>query len=133
MDDIQVLFGLRHDAVVGGDGKKDQVDAVGAGEHIFDEPLMPGNIDDAGLRAVRQVEMREPQIDGDTAFLFFLKPVRVLSGQRFDQAGFSMIDVAGGADDVGHTKFGSTFKVQGAPFAQFKVSRSSVGKRDIEP
>jgi hypothetical protein len=35
-----------------------------------------------------------------------------LSRQRFDQAGFPVIDVAGGADDVGHVKFSSKFKVQ---------------------
>src|ERR671923_520193 len=46
--------------------------------------------------------MSEAQIDGDAALLFFFKPVGVLPGERFDQAGFAMIDMSGGADDIGH-------------------------------
>ena len=102
VDDIQVLFGLGHDAVIGGDGEENQIDAVRAGEHVFDEALVARDVDDARLRAVGKIKVSKSQIDGDAALLFFLQPVRILSGQCFDQAGFPVIDMAGGADDVGH-------------------------------
>src|SRR5262245_22251590 len=102
VDDIQVLFGLGHDAVIGGNGKKNQIDAVGAGEHIFDEPLVPRDIDNPRLRAVGKIEVGKSQINRNAALLFFLEPVRILSGQRFDQADVPVMDVASGAYDVGH-------------------------------
>ena len=102
MDDVQMLFGLRHDAVVGGDGEQHEIDAVGAGEHVLDEALVAGHVDDARRSAVGQIEMGEAEIDGDAALFFFLEPVGVGAGERFDQAGFTVIDVAGGADDVRH-------------------------------
>jgi hypothetical protein len=99
-----MLFGLRHDAVVGGDGKQNEVDAVSAGEHIFDKSLMSGHVDDARGSAIRQVEVGETQVDGDAALFFFFEPVGVLAREGFDQAGLAVIDMAGGADDVGHAK-----------------------------
>ena len=78
MDDVKMFFGLGHDAVVGGHGEKDEIDAVGAGEHVFDEALVARHIDDARRSAVRQIEVGKSQIDRDAAFLLFLEPVGVL-------------------------------------------------------
>ena len=97
-----MFFGLGHDAVIGGDSEENQIDAVRAGEHVFDEALVARDIDDARLRAVGKIKVSKPQINGDAALLFFLQAVCVLSGQCFDQAGFAVINMAGGADDVGH-------------------------------
>ena len=102
MDDVQMLFGLRHDAVVGGDGEEHEIDAVGAGEHVLDKALVAGHVDDARRSAVGQIEMGETEIDGDAALFFFFEPVGVVAGERFDQAGFAVVDMAGGADDVRH-------------------------------
>jgi hypothetical protein len=54
------------------------------------------------LRAVGKVKVSKPQIDGDAALLFLLQAVCILARQCFDQAGFSVIDVASGTDDIGH-------------------------------
>ena len=97
-----MFYGLGHDAVVGGDGKEHEVDAVGAGEHVFNEAFVARDIHDTRPRTARKIKMGKPQINRDAALLFFLQPVRVLCGQRFDQAGLPVIDVAGGADDVRH-------------------------------
>jgi hypothetical protein len=102
MHDIQVLFGLGHDAVIGGNGKENEIDTVRTREHVFDEPFVSRDIDDSRLRAIGKVKMSKPQIDGDAALFFLLQAVCILSGQCFDQAGLPVIDVAGGADDVGH-------------------------------
>ena len=99
VNDVEMFFGLRHHAVVGGDGEEHQVDAVRAREHVADEALVARNVDDARARAVGQIEMGKAEIDRDAALLFFLEAVGVLAGQRLDQAGLAVVDMAGGADD----------------------------------
>src|SRR5262249_45420537 len=63
VDDIQVLFGLGHDAVIVGNGKKNQIDSVRAGEQVFDELLVAGYFDDARLRAVGKIKVGKSQIN----------------------------------------------------------------------
>jgi hypothetical protein len=43
---VEMLFRLRHDAVVGGYREQHQIDAVRAGEHVADESVVPGNVND---------------------------------------------------------------------------------------
>ena len=99
MQDVEMLLGLRHHAVVGRDGEQHQVDAVGAGEHVADEALVAGDVDDAGASAVGQREVGEAEIDRNPALLFFLEAVGVLAGERLDERSLAVIDMAGGADD----------------------------------
>ncbi len=47
----EVFPRLGHDAFVGGHGQEGEVDAPGAGQHILDEALVPGDINDAHLSA----------------------------------------------------------------------------------
>jgi hypothetical protein len=94
-----MLLGLRHHAVVGRDGEEHEVDTVGAGEHVADEALVAGDVDDAGAGAVGEGEVGEAEIDRDAAFFFFLEAIGVLAGEGSDERGFAVIDVAGGADD----------------------------------
>ena len=54
-EDFEVLARLRHDRIVGGDDEHGQVDAGGAGEHVLDEALVAGHVDDAEAER-RQVE-----------------------------------------------------------------------------
>ena len=61
-----MLFGLRHNAVVGGDGKQHEIDAVRAGEHILDKALVAGHVDDARRSTVRQIEMGETAVGRKT-------------------------------------------------------------------
>ena len=99
MQDVEMLLGLRHHAVVGRDGEQHEVDAVRAGEHVADEALVAGDVDDAGAGAVGQREVGEAEIDRNPALLFLLEAVGVLPGERLDQRGLAVIDVTGGADD----------------------------------
>ena len=50
--------------------------------------------------AVGQVQRSESQFDGDAALLFFLEAIRVDAADRLDEAGFTVIDVSGGAEDA---------------------------------
>ena len=51
LDDGEVLARLRHDAVVGRDDQQHEVDAADAGEHVADEALVAGHVDDADAAA----------------------------------------------------------------------------------
>ena len=99
MQDVEMLLGLRHHAVVGRHGEQHEIDAVGAGEHVADEALVAGDVDDAGAGAVGQCEVGEAEIDRNPALLFLLEAVGVLPGERLDQRGLAVIDMSGGADD----------------------------------
>src|SRR5581483_562443 len=102
MENVQMLLGLRHHPVVRGDREEDEVHPVRAGEHVPDEPLVPGHVDDPGALAVGSVEEGEAEIDRDAALLLLLQTVRVLPGERTDQGGLPVVDVPGGPDDHGH-------------------------------
>ena len=47
VEDAEVLARLRHHAVVGGDHQQREVDAGRAGEHVLDEALVAGHVDEA--------------------------------------------------------------------------------------
>ena len=94
-----MLLGLRHHAVVGCDGEQHEIDAVRAGEHVADEALVAGDVDDTGAGAVGQREVGEAEVDRNPALLFFFEAVGVLAGERLDERGLAVIDMAGGADD----------------------------------
>ncbi len=97
--DIEVLAGLRLDGFVGRDDEQHQVDAAHAGQHVLDEALVAGHVHEAQPQVGRQLQVGEAQVDGDAAALLFLQAVGVDAGQRLDQRGLAVIDVAGGADD----------------------------------
>ena len=56
-----MLAGLRHDPFVGGDDEQGEVDAAGAGEHVVDEALVAGDVDEADDGAVRRRHEAKPR------------------------------------------------------------------------
>src|SRR5215472_10793989 len=101
-----MLLALRHDAIVGGHGKKDQIDSMSTGEHVANEPLVTGNVDHPRPGAVGQCEKGEPEIDGNSALLLFLETIGLLAGECANQGRLAMVDMTGGANDrVGHGRW----------------------------
>ena len=92
-----MFAGLRHDAVVGRDDEQGEVDAGRPGEHVLDEPLVPRHVHDAQRRRVAEVEVGEPDVDGDAAGLLFGQAVAVDAGEGLDERRLAVVDVAGGA------------------------------------
>src|SRR5207244_1970717 len=83
---LPVLAGLRLDRLAGADHEQGQVDAGGPGEHVLDEALVPGHVNDA--QAVgRKVEDGEADVDGDAALLLLGEAVAVDAGEGLDQGG----------------------------------------------
>ena len=97
MHDLHVLARLRHDALVGRDHHGDDVDAGRARDHVLDELLVPRHVDDADVLAVREVEVREAEVDRHPALLLLVQAVGVDAGERLDQRRLAVVDVPGGA------------------------------------
>ena len=94
-----MLYGLRHNTLVGRDHHQNQIQLADAGEHIANEFFVPGDIDDIRVRILVEHHMREAEVNGDTAALFLRKAVGVNAGKRLNQAGFSVVYVTGSADN----------------------------------
>ena len=93
-----MLLRLRHDAFVRGDDEQRDVDPGRAGEHVLDECLMAGNVDDARLDAAGQCERSKTEIDGDAAALLFFPPIGINPGERLHQRGLAVVDMSRGTD-----------------------------------
>ncbi len=101
-DDLKVLAGLRHHALVGRHHQERPIDAGRAGNHGVDQPLMPGDVHEVQLEVIL-AQLGEAEVDGDPPFPFLREPVTVGAGECLDQGGLAVIDVTGGAeDDVTH-------------------------------
>ena len=59
-----MFAGLGHDAFVGGHHQQGHVDAADTGEHVADEALVAGNVDDADFLAGGEGEPGEAQVYG---------------------------------------------------------------------
>ena len=89
--DLKMLPGLRHDALVGGNDKGNQINTGNAGHHVFDKPLMAGHVDNAQPMAALQIKIGKTEFNGDPPLFFLLEPVGVDAGQGPDKAGFAVI------------------------------------------
>ena len=106
--DGEVLASLWHHAVVGCNDQQRVVDAGGAHQHGRHEALVAGHVDEAeGARGGGRVatgriavdrRKRIAELDGDAARLLLGQVGGVHAGERADQRGLAMVDVAGGAD-----------------------------------
>jgi hypothetical protein len=95
-DDLQMLAGLRHRAIVGGDDEQCEINTGGASQHVVNQLFVTWHVDETELFGVGVAE-----VDGDAARLLFLQAVAIDPGQGFDQRRLAVVDVAGGADDHG--------------------------------
>ena len=110
--DVEVLARLRFDGLVAGDDQHDQIDAAHARQHVLHKALVAGNVDESDAQILAQIQMSEPQIDGDAAALLFLPAVGVGAGERQNQRRLSVVNVAGRSnDDVAH-KIGDKWQWQ---------------------
>src|SRR5207302_10958805 len=111
-----------------------EVDATDPGEHVLHEALVAGDVHDLDREPAGLLEEREAEVDRDATRLLLRQAVGVDAGQRLDQRGLAVVDVAGRPDhDVaGHgfasrrTSRGWGPAVRGEPMIK---SRGSRGRR----
>ncbi len=102
VEQLEVLAGLGSRPVVGGDHQQRRVDLARPDEHVADQPVVPGNIDEVELGPVFQDQVRVPDVDRHPAGSLLGQPIGVDPGQRPEQARLAVIDVTGGPDDDRH-------------------------------
>ena len=104
-----MFAGLRLDGFIGSDDEQYEIDATDSGEHVANEALVAGDIDEAEAKGVAgrlgQVEVGKADVDGDAAALLFFQAIGVDAGKGFDQRGLTVVDVASCADDDGLHRF----------------------------
>ena len=102
--DLEVLAGLWPDALVGSDDEEQEPHSPEAGQGIVQEALVARYVDEGELDGPGRVlagggEVREAEIERDAASFLFLETVAVDTGERPDERGLAVIDMAGGADE----------------------------------
>ena len=91
-----MLVRLRARALSGVDHEQEEVDPGCARDHVADEALVPGHVDQREPAAVGEVERRVAEVDRDPALALLGQPVGVLPGQRPDEPRLAVVDVARG-------------------------------------
>jgi hypothetical protein len=87
--------GLRHHTFVGRDDQHQEIEPARTGDHGSYKFFVTRYVDDGQTHSIAEFEGRESQFDGDPTRLFLWKTIEVASGQRANQRGLSVIDMAG--------------------------------------
>jgi hypothetical protein len=93
-----MLARLRHHRLVRRDHEEDGVDPAGAGEHVADESLVTGHVDERNPH-VLPLRVREAEIDRDAPPLLLRQPVGVDPRQRAHERGLPVVDMPRRADE----------------------------------
>ena len=89
----QMLQGLRHRPIIGGDHEQREVDPRRAGQHRVDQAVMAGHVDEADRRPTRGCGERVAEIDRDPAGFLFRQTVGIHPRQGKHQRGLTVVDV----------------------------------------
>ncbi len=100
LQDREMLERLRHNAFVDIHDEQQQLHAGSTGEHVVQEFLVARHVDDSGLDAVVEAQVREAEIERHAALAFLGPAVGVRSRQGLDQRRLPVIDVPRRPDDV---------------------------------
>jgi hypothetical protein len=72
-------------------------------EHVLDETLMAGDVDEAHGGCGVDCQVSKTKIDRDASLFFFFQTIGIDTRDRLDQCGFAMVNVSGSAyDNVRH-------------------------------
>ena len=94
----EMLVGLRHPALGGGDDEHHRGHRADPGEHVRDEPLVARHVDERELSPV-DLGPREAEVDGQAAALLLGEPVGPHAGKPVHERRLAVIDVTGGRYD----------------------------------
>ncbi len=121
-EDREVLVRLRPRALGGVDDEKEEVDPRCAGDHVADEALVSGHVDQREAAAVGEVERRIAEVDRDPALALLGQPVRVLPRQRPNEPRLAVVDMARGSYRQRHAR---TAAATSSASASVRVRQSS--------
>jgi hypothetical protein len=81
----QVLLGLRHPSLVGGNREKGDIYGVYPGQHVLDETFVAGNVYEPDLGPVVEGGPGKSEVDRQPAAFLLVPAVGVTAGQRLDE------------------------------------------------
>ena len=98
---------------------------------------MPGYVDNAQTVSAGQIQVSEPQFNGNAPFLFLLQSIRLDTGQGPDETGLAVIHMTGGAEDnfthagmsLSEVGVGASFLADGGTAAAVAMARPDHGFR----
>ena len=93
-----MLERLRPRTVIDGDDEQAGVDLSDADEHVADEPIVAGHVDEVE-RVPRRRDVGVPDVDRQAAPLLLGQAVGVDAGQRAQEGRLAVVDVTRGPDD----------------------------------
>jgi hypothetical protein len=93
-----VLQRLRHDRFIRCNDQEKEVDSANSSQHILDESLMTGYINEA-QSVTPDLHVSKAEVDGDPTTFLFLETIRVNPCQGSDQGGLAVVYMAGCTDD----------------------------------
>ena len=95
LEHSQVLLGLRHPTVVGGNDEKASVDRADAREHVLDVPGVSRYIDEDQRSARRKRCPRESDVNRQAAAFLLRQSIWIDACQATNERGLAMVDVPG--------------------------------------
>ncbi len=102
VEQLEVLERLRPRSVVGRDDEECGVDLARPDEHVSNELVVPRDVDEVELRAVRQIEVGVADVDRHPPPPLLGQTIGIDPRQRAEQRRLAVVDVARGPDDDGH-------------------------------
>src|SRR6478752_10549712 len=108
-----MLLGLRHPALGCSDDEHHCGHRADPGEHVRDEPLVAGHVDEREPPPV-DVGPREAEVDGQAPALLLGEPVRPHAGEAVHERRLAVVDMTRGRYDV-HARTAWTTNSSSAP------------------
>jgi hypothetical protein len=93
VQNMEMLHRLRHDALIQRYNQQNHVDSADSRQHVADKLFMSRYVNDADV-IISADHVRESVFNRNSALLLLFQAVCVRPGQRADQTGLSVIDVA---------------------------------------
>ena len=99
-----MLQGLGPRAVVGGHHEEHGVDLACPDEHVANQPIVAGDVHEIEHVAIREGQVRIPDLDRHPAATLLGQPIGVDPRERPEQRRLAVVDVARRPDDDGHPR-----------------------------
>ena len=96
---------LRLPSFVSCDDEQVDIDGSNSGQHVFDEPFVAGNVDDAYFPSGWQPQPGESQVNGEAPFFLLFEPVGIDAGKGSHQGALAVVNVPGRANYVQLTRW----------------------------
>ncbi len=115
VEELEMLQRLGPRTVVGGHHEQHGVDLARPDEHVANQPIVAWNVHEIEHVAIREGQMRIPDLDRHPAATLLGQPVGVDPRERPEQRRLAVVDVARRPDDDGHPRRSAVPRADATP------------------